>query len=252
MLNPLDHTGKTILVTGASGGIGSQVCLSLSRLGARVILVGRRTDTLEETLKTLDGTGHVIRGFDLLEAERIQGWLRETATTTGPLDGLVHCAGRQLTQALRFLRPDDVNDFLSLDIRTGLCLAKGLRQNGVHATTSSLVFLSSVMGLVGHPGKGLYSAAKGALIAMTRSLALELAPEGIRVNVVAGGYAPTDTTRRMENAQTPEQLATLTERHPLGIGSPRDIANAVAFLTGDTGRWITGTTVTVDGGYTAQ
>jgi NAD(P)-dependent dehydrogenase (short-subunit alcohol dehydrogenase family) len=108
------------------------------------------------------------------------------------------------------------------------------------------------MGLTGQPGQVLYSATKGALIAMARSMALELARESIRVNCVAPAVVAAGMSEELQKTLSPEQFSAITAQHPLGLGRAEDVANAVAFLLADTSRWITGTTLTVDGGYTAQ
>lgn len=114
-----------------------------------------------------------------------------------------------------------------------------------------MVFFSSVAGLVGVIGSAAYSASKGAVIALTRSLALELVRDGIRVNCVAPGMVQTEMVEEVQRLLTPEQMQGIAAMHPLGIGRVRDVSNAVAFLLADTSRWITGTTLVVDGGYTA-
>ena len=112
--------------------------------------------------------------------------------------------------------------------------------------------MSSVMGIVGQPGIAAYSASKGAVMALCKSLALELAHHEIRINCVAPAVVMTEMSTKFHQQLTPEQVARIESMHPLGIGTPRDVANAVAFLLADTGRWITGSTLVVDGGYLAQ
>jgi NAD(P)-dependent dehydrogenase (short-subunit alcohol dehydrogenase family) len=130
-------------------------------------------------------------------------------------------------------------------------LAKGLRQKGVCAPAASIVFLSSAMGLAGKAGLAVYASAKAALIGLSRSLAVELARDGIRVNCISPAFVDTPMIAGLRDALTPEQMQQLESSHLLGLGTPQDIANAVAFLVGDTGRWITGSNLIVDGGYTA-
>lgn len=141
---------------------------------------------------------------------------------------------------------------MRVNVVAASALAKGFRQRGVFVEGGSIVLLSSVMGLVGQPGQSLYSATKGALVAMTRSLALELAREQIRVNCVAPAVVMTGMSEQLKQNVSPEQFAQITAMHPLGLGRGEDVASAVAFLLADTARWITGTTLVVDGGYTAH
>jgi NAD(P)-dependent dehydrogenase (short-subunit alcohol dehydrogenase family) len=252
MMNPMNMTGRTVLVTGGSSGIGRETSVLLSKLGARIVLVARNEMRLEQTMAKLQGTGHYIEVFDLARVDEIPSWLKQVAARNGPLDGLVHSAGIQITRPLRFISDDDVNSTLQLNVGAAVSLAKGFRQKQVRAETGSIVFLTSVMGLAGVAGLAAYAASKGALIALARALAIELVPEGIRVNCVAPGYVRTEMTEALDQILMPEQIAAIAAKHPMGVGKPLDVAYAVAFLLADTGSWITGTTLVVDGGYTAQ
>ncbi len=252
MINPMDLSGQTILVTGASSGIGRETCVLLSQLGAKLILVARNEERLEQTKSLLDGDDHRVEPFDLADVDSIPRWLKVVGKEDGPLDGLVHSAGVQVTRTLQFLSSKNIDDVMQVNFTAAVILAKGFRQRGVSAPSSSIALISSVMGLVGQPAVAAYAASKGALIALTKSLALELAGEGIRVNCVAPGQVRTEMTQMMAQSLTEEQYAAIEAHHPLGIGEPIDVANAVAFLLADTGRWITGSTLVVDGGYTAH
>lgn len=252
MVNPLDMTGRTMVVTGASSGIGRETAVLLSQLGCHVILVGRDRSRLEASQTMLEGTGHRVEPYDLSALDDIPIWLKRLANETGPLAGLVHCAGLQLTLPVRQVMAAQVGKLLDINLTAGLMLAKGFRQKHVHATPGSLVFVSSIMGLVGAVGRSIYCASKCALVGMTKSLALELAADGLRVNCVAPAFVETAMFQEMKNLMGAEQIALIESSHPLGIGQPRDVAHAIAFMLADTGRWITGTTLVVDGGYTAK
>lgn len=251
-LNPLDLAGRTFLVTGASSGIGRETCVLLSRLGARVALLARDKVRLEETLAAMEPREHLVESCDLAETAGIPERLAQLARRSGPLDGLVHCAGVRDTCALRFREAQDIARVLRVNLESAFLLAKGFRQRGVRAPAASIVFLSSVAAFTGAPGLADYSASKAGITALTRTLAVELARENIRVNAVAPAWVETEMTRRALESITPDQEASLRARHLLGYGQPRDVANAVAFLLADTARWITGTTLVVDGGYTAH
>lgn len=252
MINPLEMTGRTVLVTGASSGIGRECCILLSQLGAKVVLLARNEERLRETANKMDGEGHLSVAFDLTDADQIPELIKHICTQVGPLGGLVHCAGVQSTQPLRTLRSEQVEALMQVNVTAALMLAKGLRRKGTHTTPSSLVYIASVMGLVGEPVRALYSASKGAVIALTKSLAMELERESIRVNCIAPGVVRTEMVADLERTVSREQMDAIEAMHPLGIGEPRDIANAVAFLLAGTGRWCTGATFVVDGGYTAR
>ena len=253
MFNPMDLSGQTILVTGASSGIGRETAILLSRLGARLVVVGRNVEQLQRTIARLEPGAHRAEVLDLAQqADRIPSWIKELTKEIGPLRGLVHSAGIHQARPLRFLSAENLDDVMRINFVAAVQLAKGFRQRGVCASSSSIVFLSSVVGLVGQSGVSAYSASKGALIALSRSLALELVAEGIRVNCVAPGQVRTEMAEQQQQSLTAEQFTAIEARHPLGLGQPSDVASAIAFLLADTGRWITGTTLVVDGGYTAS
>jgi NAD(P)-dependent dehydrogenase (short-subunit alcohol dehydrogenase family) len=251
-MNPLDMTGRTVLVTGASSGIGRETAILLSQLGARVILVGRNAGRLTETRQRMGDADHRLEIFDFRAEADCSSWLERLCGTAGPLDGLVHCAGIQQTVPLRSVSLQDVDEVLKVNLVAALSLAKAFRQKGLHSSQASLVFVASVMGLVGGVGKSVYSASKAGIIGLTRSLALELARDGIRVNCVAPGFVRTPMLDELASQLNTDQVAAIEAAHPLGFGQPQDVAHAVVFLLARTARWITGTTLVVDGGYTAH
>lgn len=252
MINPLDLTGRTILVTGASSGIGSETAILLSKLGARVVLTARKEKGLTKTLALLDSDKHLIAPFELTDFDSIPAFLKEVSIKTNGLDGLVHCAGIQSTIPLRFLKKSDLHKLFSINVDSAFALIKGFRQKGVCRPNSSIVLLASVIGMVGQAGLSMYGASKGAIIALTKSAAIELAKDTIRINCIAPALVQTEMIENAHNKLTAEQLTKVAQKSPLGIGRPRDVANSIAFLLADTARWITGTTLVVDGGYTAQ
>lgn len=252
MVNPLDLTGRVVIVTGASAGIGLATSILLSQLGARVVLAARSTERLEAARRQLAGEGHWIEPIDFAASGDVAGWVKGLSAKTGPLGGLVHCAGIQLVRPLRLLTEADADGLMKVNVTSALMLAKGLRMKGVHAKGASLVLVSSVMGVVGAAGRTAYCASKSALTSLAKALALELAPEDMRVNCITPGFVRTAMLTQAEAIVGPEQMAAVEKAHPLGFGEPRDVANAAAFLLADTARWITGSTLVVDGGYTAQ
>jgi NAD(P)-dependent dehydrogenase (short-subunit alcohol dehydrogenase family) len=251
--NPLNLKGHSILVTGASSGIGRETSVLLSKLGARLVLVSRNAERLAETERLLEGPGHRVEAFDLTSLSEIPNWLKGLAAEVGPLSGLVHSAGTHFIRPLRVLTPESLDEAMRVNLGAAVALVKGFRQKNVrHSGGASVVLVASVMGLVGQAAVSAYAASKGALISLGKSLALELAGEGIRVNCVAPGLVKSEMTERFLASLTPEQAAAVEKMHPLGIGSPLDVAHAIAFLLAETGRWMTGTTMIVDGGYTSH
>jgi len=247
-----DFSGRTVVVTGASSGIGREVARLIAKCNGRVVLVARTAERLHETALSLPGAGHLVEAFDLNDVEEIPHWVKSIATKAGPIAGVVHSAGMHAAIPLRMLDPTKVESLMRINVTAALMLAKGFRQKGCFASGASLVFLSSVAGMTGQPAIAAYSASKAALIGASRSLAIELAREGIRVNCVSAGMVKTEMSERIFASLPAEQFAAIEAMHPLGIGSPIDVAHAVVFLLAESSRWITGSNLVVDGGYTVQ
>ena len=252
-LNPLSLRGRRVLVTGAASGIGFATCALLSRLGARVVAADVDNSGLVEVERELSGEGHAFLRRDLRDVESIPSWMEEVASAGGRLSGVVHAAGLRSIQPVRLLTPSSYRDVLLVNTEAALALAKGFQSRKVIGPSGgSLVFISSVMACAGSPGAAAYSLSKAALHGLGRTLAIELAPRNIRVNSVAPGFVKTPMFERVSAMWNAEQRARVEADHPLGLGTPNDVANACAFLLADTGRWITGSVLMVDGGYTAH
>lgn len=251
-INPMDLTGKTIMVTGASSGIGQATSILLSQLGAKVILVARDLEALKLTQAHMAEGPHHLAVFDLLQTDAIPLWMKDLSQKIGALDGLVHCAGTHVAKPLRMINTETMNNIMQLNVNAAIALAKGFRQKNVVNMAGSIVLLSSVVGLVGQPGITAYAASKGAIIAITKSLSLELALEKIRINCVVPAVVHTAMSDKLLGMMTPEQIKAVHAQHPLGLGEPIDVAYAIAFLLSTAARWITGSHLVVDGGYTAM
>lgn len=252
-LHPMNLSGRRYLISGAGSGIGRATAVLLSRLGARVACADIDSSGLEESLGLLNGGGHCALVYDFRDLNGIADWLAETARNFGALHGLVHAAGIPAPWPLRSLSVELLKDVLTVNTEAALLLTKAFQGRKIYAgVNGSVVFISSVMGSVGSAAAVAYSMTKAALDGMARSLAIELAARRIRVNCVAPAFVRTPMLDRVGASWDSEQRAAVEALHPLGFGLPEDIANAVAFLLADTGRWITGTVLIVDGGYTAQ
>jgi NAD(P)-dependent dehydrogenase (short-subunit alcohol dehydrogenase family) len=251
MLNPLDLTGRRYLVTGGGSGLGKGIAVLLARLGARVTVVGRDHGRLDAALADLEGTGHDASAFDLADIDAIPDWMSACAQA-GPYAGVAHCAGIQSLKPLRACTADFIDHTMRVNVASAMGLARGLRQKDVAIRPASLVLMSSTAGLTGQAGNVVYATSKGALLAAARALAIELVRDGIRVNAVAPAVVPTPMSEKSMRIWSKEQLEAVLALHPMGLGTVEDVANAVVFLLSDMARWITGTTLVVDGGYTAQ
>jgi NAD(P)-dependent dehydrogenase (short-subunit alcohol dehydrogenase family) len=249
----LDFGGRCVVVTGASSGLGRACAKELSVHGARVMLVGRDEKTLEAARAELTGDGHDILVLDLNELNGIAPAVALAVARVGRVHGLCHAAGVVQTSPLAATTPEVVRQMMTVNLMAGLELARALvRRDVMTPDGGSVVFVSSVYGLVGMPGQTAYSASKGAVAAAVRSMALELARRRIRVNAISPGLVMTPMADSALASLTPEQVAALEQRHPLGLGAPEDVARAAVFLLAPATTWITGVDLPVDGGYRAQ
>jgi NAD(P)-dependent dehydrogenase (short-subunit alcohol dehydrogenase family) len=216
------------------------------------VLTARRADALEETRAALAGDGHAVEPFDISAVDRIPDWLKTLTAAHGVLSGAVHAAGIRKTTPLRAQSLEALQQTFRVNFESALMLAKGFRQKGCCTRPSSLVFITSVAAFAGGSAMSAYAASKAALVGMTRSLAIELAGEGIRVNCVAPGMVQSDMSDEIRRVVGDAQFAAIVAQHPLGLGDPRDVASAVAYLLSDAAAWTTGQTLVVDGGFSAQ
>jgi NAD(P)-dependent dehydrogenase (short-subunit alcohol dehydrogenase family) len=251
MNNPMDLTGRHVLVTGASSGIGRACALSLASLGARIVLVARDPGRLEETLGMLPGQGHLIVPCDLGELGSIAA-VFETACREGDrLDGLVHAAGIGPATPIQVVTPRVMSEVMTTNFFSFMEMVR-LFAKKRYSNGGSIVAISSVSGVVGWQGVSLYGASKGAIDSAVRALAIELAPRGIRVNSVVPSNIQTPMYEAIIAVGGEAARAQIAAKQPLGLGQPEDVANAAAFLLSQASRFITGTQLVVDGGYLAQ
>ena len=247
--NPMDMKGASVLVTGASSGIGRETAILLSQLNARLILTARNQERLAKTLDRMEGTGHRVEPFDLENTEAIPKWIRSIVDRTGPLGGLAHCAGLLQLLPVQFLNTAKIETLMRTNVTSAIMLVKAFRARGCAVRGSGVVLVSSIEAFSGDAGLSAYAASKAALIGFSRSAARELVADGLRVNCVAPATVKTEMLGRLGQDMGEEHLEALRRQHPLGFGEPRDVAHAIAFLLAETGRWITGSTLEIDGGY---
>lgn len=244
--NPYSLEGKTILVTGASSGIGKATAIECSKLGARVIITGRDEARLQQTLSSLEGEGHVVIAAGLGEDDGIRFLVERVPV----LNGIVHAAGISDTVLFQFLKKERLENIFNINFFAPVVLSQLLLKKKLLQKGGSIVFLSSIDGPVtAHIGNSMYSATKGALSAMMQNMSIELASKGIRVNAVLPGM--TETPLIHNDDITQEQLNKDMELYPLKrYADPREIAWAIIYLLSDASTFTIGASLVVDGGFT--
>lgn len=253
MSNPFSLEGKTIVVTGASSGIGQQIAITCSQMGAKVALLGRNIERLEATREQMAGDGHLVVSYDLTDLEHQKELVSGIIAKLGVVDGLVNCAGISSTLPFKLMTPERVDLFFKTNVYATIELTRQiLNVKNINKLGASVVFIASVMGCVGESAKSLYSMTKGALISGCRSLAIEFAPKKIRINVISPGVVETPINKSQPYLADPEKRKLTEAMCPLGIGTTADIANACVYLLSDASRWVTGHNLIIDGGYIAK
>lgn len=250
MINPMDLTGKKVLVTGASSGIGRECAILLSKLGAELVLVARNEEKLKETKLLLEGFGHTFLSYDISNIESIKDMM-EKVCTDKKLNGFVHSAGVAPVIPVNGLNAKKMIEVMSVNYFAFLEIVK-LFSKQKYSDGGSIVAISSVSSFAGWKGASLYCGTKGALDSSIKALAIELYNKGIRVNSVVPSNINTEMLNNIVQYANESEMKAILEKQPLGLGEPIDVANAVAFLLSNASRFITGTALIVDGGYLAQ
>lgn len=247
MNTPFSLEGKRVLITGASSGIGRQIAISCSQMGATVIGTGRDASKLDETLGLLSGSDHLMVPADLTQASGRDSVLTSIAD---PLEGLVHCAGISRLSPVRMMNEAHLLEIMAINVNAPMLLTQALLKKQKIQDGGSILFISSIAAHIGVAGVAGYSGSKAALIAMMRCLAMEVVKRKIRVNCLSPSLVETPLFEAMELQSGTSSMEQKRNDHPLGFGKPEDIANASVFFLSKASRWITGTTLVMDGGLT--
>lgn len=236
--------GKVALITGASGGIGAAIAVTLHAQGAIVALSGTRRDALEAVSAQLGDRNFVCPG-DLRDAAEPDALVEAAEAAAGPLAILVNNAGMTRDVLALRMRDEDWQSVMDVDLSAPFRLARAALRGMLRRRAGRIINISSIVGVTGNAGQANYSAAKAGLIGMTKALAQEVASRSVTVNAVAPGLIATAMTDRLSE----QQRTRLVESIPLGrVGSPEDVAAAVAYLASDEAGWVTGATLHVNGG----
>ncbi|GAB7564151.1 SDR family oxidoreductase [Methylobacillus methanolivorans] len=242
MQDPFSLTGKRVLVTGASSGIGKQIAITCSQMGAELVITGRNQDRLQATAASLHGEGHTVLPADLSQQEDID----MLAQQAGVLNGLVHAAGMSRLVPFRLMNKAHLGEIFDSNTFAPLLLTKALLAKKRIAANGSILFIAALSSHSGALATSAYAASKSALLGAMRSLALEVAKQGTRANCLSPGYVRTPMLEGL--GQGGGNMDALFDLTPLGMGEPEDVAYASVFYLSDASRWITRNYFILDGG----
>ena len=243
VFNPFSLEGKTILVTGASSGIGRGIAIACSKMGANVLVNGRNESRLKETLQLLEGESNKIVVADLSNSVKVT----EMVTELPKLDGIVHCAGIGQRVLCKQLQERDLDEMMDVNFKAPVMLQTELLKQKKINKAASIVFIASIAADSPTVGNSMYSASKGAIISYANCLSIELAPRLIRVNCISPAMVWTDLI--FKGGITEEELREDEHKYPLKrYGTPEDIANLSIYLLSDASSWMTGSNIRISGG----
>lgn len=245
MYNPYTLEGKTILITGASSGIGKCTAIECAKMGAKLVITGRDEERLNATLECLEGKGHARIVADLIEEEAIHLLVESIPV----LDGVFFCAGVTDTTLIKFLNKEKIDRVFSINFVSPVLLTKVLVQKKKINKMASLVYMSSMGAEEVTLGLGIYAASKSGINAMVLAIANELSAKKIRANSIMPMMVKTELVDNITTISK-EDLEKDEAKYPLGYGKPEDVAYAAIYLLSDASRWVTGSFIKMDGGST--
>lgn len=241
--NPFTLEGKTILVTGASSGIGRGIAIACSKMGATVIINGRNEQRLAETMTEMQGEENISLAADLSDSNSLTGMVSRLPK----LDGIVHCAGIGQRVLCKQLQEADLDTMMDVNFKAPVMLQTEILKQKKINKGASIVFIASIASDSPSIGNAIYSASKGAIISYANCLALELAPRKIRVNCILPAMIWTDLI--LKGGITEEELKEDEKKYPLKrYGKPEDIANLSIYLLSNAAAWMTGSSIKITGG----
>lgn len=251
LFNPFSIEGKTIMLTGASSGIGRQCAIDCAKMGAKVIAIGRNKERLECVRAEMGGQG-ICYSYDLEDIEGIKSFLTSVVKDNGKLDGFIHAAGIEVTSPVKLTGPNDYERLYRINCLSAFEFIKYFSDFRVFNKDGSVVMISSISGIIARKGLSAYAASKGAMMSAAKVMAVELSSRNIRVNTVSPGTILTPMMQSALDAMKPEEREKRVAGFPLGLGQTTDISYACIYLMSDASRWVTGQNIIIDGGYTAQ
>jgi NAD(P)-dependent dehydrogenase (short-subunit alcohol dehydrogenase family) len=239
-----EFKNKNILITGGSAGIGLNLAKYFLQQGANIITISRRKKISLSKSKKIK---HI--SFDLTNFNKYDFLFKKIKNEFGLIDHFVHAAGIHFIKPIRFTTPKDIDKSFNINLKPAMLISKYFLDKDFFNRPCSVVFIASVMGVVGSPGLSIYSASKSGLIGFAKSLSAELASQKIRVNCLSPGIVKSPLYNEYSKQLTKEMNNKIIENHPLGLGNFNDINSSVNFLLSNQSRWITGHNLVIDGGY---
>jgi len=240
-----------ILLTGATSGIGLETLKTLMNSQNKVFAVARDFSKISDLLILYPGRIITIT-FDFKETDNIEYIFNTLNLIDEKFDALIHCAGVEETIPLTLYTPSKIKNIFEINVFAGIELLRHFSKKKFSNEGASVVFVSSVMGVLGQPGKIGYCSTKSAILGMVKSSALELSKRKIRVNAVLPGVVNTPMTEKLFSQLSPNNVDEIKAMHPLGIGEVSDVVPTIEFLISSNSRWITGQNFIIDGGYSIQ
>ncbi len=244
---------KKIIVTGASSGIGKRTAQMLMDEGYKVILTARNKENLMETIKDYPIELYEIIPWDLSDIDSLPQYAKEVNEKAGPISGLVHCAGIQITVPLHLINKKRLIDIFNINTFAAINLVGLFSKRKYYVENkASFILISSIAAHEGANGKSIYAASKGALEGFLYSAAAELMDKGIRMNIIVPGMIKTNMNEEFFKNLNKEQKENIKNNYPLGFGESEDIANMIMYLLSKKSKWITGQKFIIDGGHLSR
>ncbi len=237
--------GRRYMITGVTGGAGRATANLVADCGGTVTCIGRDPERTEKVKRELSGGGHDVGIIDFSNGGG--------SFPIGKWDGVFHAAGEELILATGQLREESIVSVFDPSVRAAFELTKLIgKRDSILKDGGTFILMSSVAAVCGSPGMTVYAASKGAIEALVRSAAIEWATRRIRVNAIRAGGFQSPMNDRIAARATPDSFADYVGRHPLGLGKAQDVANMAVYIMSDAGKWITGTSIVTDGGYSCR
>ena len=249
MINPMDLSGKRILVTGASGGMGHETSVLLSKLGAKVVLCDMNEEILQRTYNMLEGEGHAMYVFNLGDIDPLEGIIKQITSEQGPFNGFAHCAGIAPMRPLKMTKKEDIIHVMDANLFSFIEIVRCITKKGCFVDGGSIVAISSTASIQGKQSKVAYSASKAGLDGAIRCLVCDLKKKKIRVNSIMPCWVNTRMYKGyIDRYPDTFEVQEIHEKQYMGVTEPIEVANTIAFLLSDATKTITGTSILIDGG----